>query len=154
MKKLIYIAAPLFSAAEREFNARLKASLLSCCDVFLPQDDGDLLVDLIAAGVPAGHARERIFQRDIAAIDRCDIVLIVLDGRAVDEGAAFELGYGFARSKMCIALQTDPRRLLPTGNNPMIERPLEASFSSIDELAEWMRRQKGPIPHAIEPSTH
>ncbi len=77
---------------------------------------------------------------DIAALKKCDFVLIVLDGRSVDEGAAFELGYAYALGKVCYGLQTDPRRLLKIGiNNPMIDCALQQVFSSVDDLVAWAK---------------
>lgn len=75
-----------------------------------------------------------IFRSDIEAIRTCDALVIVLDGRSVDEGAAFELGYACAIGKSCFGLQTDPRRLLPVGNNPMIVGALDAILPSTQEL--------------------
>ena len=78
-----------------------------------------------------------IFERDICALDAATAVIIVMDGRTIDEGAAFELGYAYAHSKQCVGLQTDPRRLLPMGNNPMIAVPLNEIFASIEEAGCW-----------------
>jgi len=129
-KKSVYVAGPLFSDAERTFNRRLKSILLKYFDVYLPQEDGKLLVEMIARGVPAQRASREIFDSDVEAILRCDILLVVLDGRSVDEGAAFELGVAYANGKECVALQTDPRRLLPVGNNPMIQEAVSMVFGS------------------------
>jgi hypothetical protein len=67
------------------------------------------------------------------------LLIIVLDGRAVDEGAAFELGYAYALGKPCYGLKTGPRQLLAIGNNPMIDGPLEYIFQSVDELVNWAK---------------
>lgn len=139
MKPRIYIAGPLFSAAEREFNSRLKELLSPYFSVYLPQEDGGLLVDMVAEGVPVEEATKRVFLMDVDAIEGCDVVLIVLDGRTVDEGAAFELGFAFARAKACFGLRTDPRQLLTTGNNPMIESPLKQVFADTTSLVKWAR---------------
>ncbi len=44
MKKL-YIAGPLFSKAELDFNNKIKNILLPYFSIFLPQEDGELLVE-------------------------------------------------------------------------------------------------------------
>jgi nucleoside 2-deoxyribosyltransferase len=106
-------------------------------DVYLPQKDGQLFTELVAAGKSVDSARRTIFEEDLAAIRRADIVLVVLDGRTVDEGASFELGFAYAIGKVCVGLQTDSRRLLPLGNNPMVESALQRVFASADELSEW-----------------
>lgn len=136
--KSIYVASPLFSQSELNFNSEIKSILEKRFEVYLPQEDGELLNDTVASGGNIPAAVKRIFLSDVAAIKRCDALLIVLDGRAVDEGAAFELGVAFALGKKCFGLQTDPRRLLPAGNNPMIASPLAHIFSSLGELQHWV----------------
>lgn len=137
-RKSLYIAAPLFSEAELIFNAKLAAELALRFDVYLPQRDGKLLVQMTAKGHCPKQTAKMIFSSDLAAIRASDNLLIVLDGRTVDEGAAFELGYAYAIGKPCYGLQTDPRRLLPTGNNPMIGQALIAVAESVHELIELM----------------
>ena len=136
----LYLAAPLFNDMERRFNAEVADRLQEFFDVFLPQRDGGLMVEMIKDGANPSAAARKVFQIDVGALDWCDVLLIVLDGRAVDEGAAFELGYAYAQGKTCCALQTDVRRLLSFGNNPMIEGAVHELFQSVDELLVWARR--------------
>jgi nucleoside 2-deoxyribosyltransferase len=135
----VYLAGPLFSANERQWNVSLRNALIEFCDVYLPQEDGALLVDLVADGVPINEAKNEVFARDIQAIERCDILLLVMDGRVIDEGACFELGYAYRSGKVCIGLKTDPRSLLPIGDNPMVECALRGTFENIYEISEWIR---------------
>ena len=137
-RPLMYIAGPLFSLAEREFNARLKELLSLRFNIYLPQQDGGLLTEMIAAGMDSEEASRRVFERDVLAIRKCEFFLMILDGRVIDEGAAFELGVAYSIGKRCFGLQTDPRRLLPCGNNPMIAQALEHIFQSIEEMKEWL----------------
>jgi nucleoside 2-deoxyribosyltransferase len=139
MKPRIYIAAPLFSVAEREFNRRVKELLSPYFSVYLPQEDGGLYVEMVAEGVPVKEAANRVFSTDVEALESCDFVLIILDGRTVDEGAAFELGFAFARDKPCLGLRTDPRQLLAIGNNPMIESAMNQVFADTASLLRWAR---------------
>jgi len=139
----VYIAAPLFSLAEISFNATVRKSLAPYMTVFLPQQDGGLMTDLLRNGTPVLEARRLVFGRDIAAIRSCDYVVIVLDGRVVDEGASFELGFAYALGKECVGLKTDPRQLLPSGDNPMISGALSQTFTSFDQLVEWARTKCG-----------
>lgn len=113
--------------------------------MYLPQEDGGLLVDMIDRGIDPEEAANQVFNLDIAALKACDVILVVLDGRSVDEGAAFELGCAYILGKRCYGLQTDPRRLLKTGNNPMLDCALQQVFVSLDDLYEWARSfaQKG-----------
>jgi hypothetical protein len=48
------------------------------------------------------------------------------------------LGYAFSKGKKCVALQTDPKRLLTIGNNPMIAQAITEVFNSIQELRNWL----------------
>ena len=138
----VYLAGPLFSPNERQWNVSLRNMLSSFSDVYLPQEDGALLIDLVASGVPVSEAKSAIFQGDLQAIERCDILLLVMDGRVIDEGACFELGYAFARGKVCIGLKTDVRSLLTIGDNPMIECALRRTFGDMEELSEWIRNRR------------
>lgn len=138
----MYLAGPLFSPNERQWNVSVCAALSECCDVYLPQEDGALLVELVANGVPIEEAKGRIFAGDLAAIERCDILLLVMDGRVIDEGACFELGYAYSRGKLCLGLKTDVRSLLTIGDNPMIECALRKTFKDIDEVSEWIRNRR------------
>lgn len=141
MKKDIYIAAPLFNSAEIAFNESIYNVLSPYFKVYLPQKNGDLLADLLESGLDLKYSTRKIFMQDISAIEKSEFLLIVLNGRSIDEGACFELGYAYANKKKCFALQTDTRRLLPTGNNPMIEESVTKIFKSINELEEWAKKQ-------------
>ena len=100
-----------------------------------------MIVDLIKDGLPPEVAARKVFNIDTAAVDSCDLLLIVLDGRTIDEGAAFELGYAHAKGKRCFGLQTDVRRLLSFGNNPMIECSCEIIFDSLDLMVSWLEER-------------
>ncbi|WP_146159744.1 nucleoside 2-deoxyribosyltransferase [Bradyrhizobium sp. MOS002] len=134
----VYLAAPLFSQAEMVRNKALRDAISSFANVYLPQEDGGILLDLVRSGVPVEQAKSQIFHFDIEAIAACDVLVIVLDGRTVDEGAAFELGYAFAIGKVCVGLKTDPRMLLPIGDNPMIEVALRKICRDEQELVDWI----------------
>jgi nucleoside 2-deoxyribosyltransferase len=134
----VYLAAPLFSQAERARNKALQEAISDFANVYLPQEDGGLLLDLVRDGVPVEQAKSQIFRQDIDAITACDVLVIILDGRTVDEGASFELGYAFALGKVCVGLKTDPRMLLSIGDNPMIEVALREIFHEDGELVDWL----------------
>lgn len=134
----IYLAGPLFSQSERSKNRSMRDVIASFANVYLPQEDGGLIFDLIRDGMPIEQAKAEIFRQDIQAIDTCDVLVIVMDGRSIDEGASFELGYAFARGKVCVGLKTDPRTLLPFGDNPMIEAALRHIFRDEADLYTWL----------------
>ncbi|UFS75661.1 nucleoside 2-deoxyribosyltransferase [Tardiphaga sp. 37S4] len=136
----VYFAAPLFNERERAFNARLVHQIeLLGAEVFLPQRNGALLVDMLSAGVSQQVAERRVFLQDTEAMARASMAVAVLDGAVVDDGVAFEIGFLFALKTRCIGLQTDVRRALPTGNNPMISQGLNGIAGSEEELLTWIK---------------
>ena len=137
MKK-VYIASPLFNEEERKFNEKIKSFLEKKYKVYLPQKDGLLLEDLIKEGVEIDSANRAIYNADINALKECDILLAILNGAHIDEGVAFEIGYMKGLGKDCIGYQSDIRRQLPLGNNPMIQMSLSKKFSNIQELLNWI----------------
>ncbi|CAG35463.1 conserved hypothetical protein [Desulfotalea psychrophila LSv54] len=137
----LYLAAPLFNEAEKESNRNIRDSLIDCCDVFLPQEDGLLLDELVSLGTPLKVAEKSIYEADISAMKNADILLAVLDGACIDDGVAFELGYAKAINKVCLGFQTDVRRQAPTGNNPMIECSCEEIFSDLGSLKKWLQQK-------------
>jgi len=137
-KKTIYLAAPLFNEAELSYNLTLKKCLEPVFNVYLPQEDGLLLRDIVSESISPEIAEGKIFEADIMAMNNSDIILVVLNGAHIDEGVAFELGYCFANGKRCIGLKEDVRQALPTGNNPMISRSCERIFDNKDSLLSWL----------------
>jgi len=136
MKKIVYIAGPLFSQAELDFNENVDERLRECgYDTFLPQRDGKKLSDLIAAGISKEDAVKTIFELDLQQIHKSDILLLIIDGRVPDEGACVELGIAYALNKECIGLKTDSRSLMGNLDNPLILGALNGKIAtSIDEL--------------------
>jgi nucleoside 2-deoxyribosyltransferase len=138
-RKSVYLASPLFSRSERTENDRLCRAVEKWCDVFLPQRDGELVPHLIQQGLAKEEAYRIVFQRDLDAIRTCDALVINLDGRVVDEGAAFELGIAHALGKVCVGYRTDVRVLLPWGLNPMVAVPLQDIFNCVETLEGWAK---------------
>ena len=136
-KKMAYLAAPLFNDRERAFNLQIAEALEVNLNVFLPQRDGALLVNMIAAGVPTVVAERRVFQQDCEAMRRSEILVAVLDGGHIDEGVSFEIGFMSALGRLCVGLQTDVRRALPSGNNPMLVGGLSTIFTDVEGLVIW-----------------
>jgi nucleoside 2-deoxyribosyltransferase len=141
LKIKTYLAAPLFNDRERAYNAVLGDMLSAHCDVFLPQRDGLLLVELLARGIPQEVAETQIFERDRVALSECEMLVAILDGAHIDEGVAFEIGFAHARGCLCLGLQSDVRRALPSGNNPMIGRALSSIFARGEDLVAYIRSE-------------
>lgn len=144
----IYLAGPLFSDAEQRFNVMVASSLENWVDVYLPQRDGGLISEMIHDGISADVAVQRVFRGDLDAIREADCLIAVLDGRAIDEDVAFELGVAYSQSKRCVGIQTDSRRLASWGNNPMITGALELVLHSVEELMAWTRNELLESTHA------
>ncbi len=131
---MLYLAGPLFNPRERAFNAHIADLLEPFGAVYLPQRDGSLLAEMVQAGVPVTAAERRVYLQDCEALRRSSLLVAVLDGAHVDEGVAFEIGFAQALGCTCYGLQTDVRRALPTGNNPMLLGALGQIFNSVEDL--------------------
>jgi nucleoside 2-deoxyribosyltransferase len=129
----LYFAAPLFSQAERRFNEhlthRFEAQGLT---VFLPQRDGAEKHEHAYTTMTPEERAHAIFHLDTEQICACDIFLVLLDGRAPDEGVCVELGLAYCQrelqgtKKVLIGLQTDSRAAFPGSHlNPMLRVPLD-----------------------------
>lgn len=142
----VYLAAPLFSAAERGFNLELARKIEHVCDVHLPQRDGPLVEEDIRRGMDASRAAQCAFASDIAAIRRCDLLVAVLEGRVLDEGVCVELGFAKALRKAIVGLKSDERRAFPWGNNPMLDGCVDAWVRSPEELSTWIEHYTKAVP--------
>lgn len=141
----IYFAAPLFNDMERDFNARMTEQLELFATVFLPQRDGLLMRDLVRDGMPLVSARRLVYEADVNALRQCDCVVAVLDGRTVDEGVAFEIGFACALGKCCIGLKTDDRALLSSGDNPMVLAGCDIVLGSQLEVITYLKSGFGRV---------
>lgn len=133
----VYLAAPLFSDAECDFNSMLRDKLEKIgMSVFLPQEhsnDSDYVRDA---------RQESIFSKNVAAIDKADILVAVLDGVDVDSGTAWEIGYAHALDKPVYGLRTDFRTLGIEGTvNLMIERSV-VLCTSLGELVKRLELER------------
>lgn len=100
---MIYLAAPLFTAAEQAFNAKLAAQLGAAgLPPLVPQD-----FCLPCAGPPADFAG--IHRACLDHLNRARAVLAVLDGADPDSGTCFEVGWACARGIPVVGLRTDLR---------------------------------------------
>jgi nucleoside 2-deoxyribosyltransferase/predicted secreted protein len=119
----VYLAAPLFSRAERAFNREVRDLLEAALyEVYLPQEVGDN-----DAARSAGDGRA-IFEHNLEALNGVDIVVAVIDGADADSGTAWEMGYAYARGIPVVALRTDFRRV---GEAEAVNLMLEASSTVV-----------------------
>ena len=133
----IYIAGPLFSSIEKKQNEEIDRLLRSCgCDTYLPQRDGGCFADL--PRYVKGKPKEVfLHEKDIKALDWCDAILFIFDGRVPDEGACFELGYAYAKKKRCIGFKTDTRSLIGGADNLMLSVSVEIILHNEEELRSF-----------------
>lgn len=134
----VYFAAPLFSEGERAFNASVAEAVRKRGhSVFLPQEHAASLPPADSPERPA--AEDAVFGADIGAIDACEVLLMVMDGRVPDKGACFELGYAYARGKTVLGLKTDTRVSEHGGDNVMLSSPLRGRIArGIGELLSML----------------
>jgi nucleoside 2-deoxyribosyltransferase len=135
-KKRIYLAGPLFSHAELEYNRKLRDLLLNKdFSVFLPQEDAE-----DTTNEREKQNQECIFKKCVESVDSSDIVVAVLDGVDVDSGTAWEIGYAYAKEKPVIGLRTDFRSLSDGIVNLMVEMAIVALARDEDELLKIIEK--------------
>ena len=117
-----YIAGALFSQGERVF---LEEIAKICKDIgletFLPHRDAGLGIDV-----------EEIFKKDFSGLDKCDVLVAVLNGSDLDSGTAWEIGYAYSRKIKIIGI-IDDIRISKDRLNVMIANSVEI-VDSIDKL--------------------
>lgn len=116
MAKLVYVAGPLFSDAERAFLEKIVDALAESsgldplADFFLPHRDGGEL--------GKGLKRGEIFDLDIRNLTSAELVVALLDGQDVDSGTCIELGYAYAKGKRIFGILTDFRSYCTSDHEP------------------------------------
>src|SRR5262245_23457931 len=131
----IYFAGPLFTPYERgyidECTARLRADGF---DVFVPHEHTLAIADDVTA--------EGVFSIDRAGIEQAQALLAILDGSAIDDGTACEIGmcHALMRSdpgkKGIVGLLTDLRRRRgeSSGLNLFVQGVIEDAGEIVDSL--------------------
>lgn len=137
--KKLYLAGPLFTTAERDFNRNLAAVLREAWEFecFLPQES-EQKPPVTADGIFAG---------DVAGIEWADAIVANMDGPDPDSGTCWECGSVWQR-KPVILYRTDIRNEDPFGPfNLMLHRSadavLDCKWLSVAAIAE-------SIAHALE----
>ena len=126
----LYFAGPLFTTAERAWNAEVAAALRAAGhEIFLPQEQ------------EPGKDGPGIFATDVGGIDWADALLAIMDGADPDSGTSWEVGYAYGK-KPILLVRTDMRRDEGSGGsgyNPMLT---QAATIRIDAIA-------GPIDDVV-----
>ncbi|WP_292392522.1 nucleoside 2-deoxyribosyltransferase [Methanoculleus sp. UBA303] len=119
----IYLAAPLFSEAERAYNLLLHDLLeRHLFDVYLPQEVGD------TSNTRCREEHQAIFAQHLLALQEADIVVGVIDGADADSGTSWEMGYAYALGRRIVALRTDFRI---AGHHELVNLMLEESATVV-----------------------
>lgn len=118
----IYLAAPLFSEAERMWNKAFAKGLIEAiCKKFtvstkiiLPQE-----IELPHKYGTKEFAVD-IYYKCLNHIEESNVIIAILDGSQVDDGTAFEVGYARAMGRSVIGIRSDPRPGEWNGCNTML----------------------------------
>jgi nucleoside 2-deoxyribosyltransferase len=122
----LYMAGPLFTAAERAFNANLRDDLVYAGhDVWLPQERA-----------PQKDATPgAIFHSNMVGIRWSQVVLACIDGADADSGTSWEVGFAYASEIPVVLYRTDFR---PAGDDKWVNLMLSVS-ARVLVRAEFLR---------------
>lgn len=134
----VYVAAPLFTDAERAWNRTLATTLADALpgwQVALPQ--------AFCAAFDAGPGRQpdfaRIFRACVDHLAQAQVVVAVLDGADTDSGTAWEAGFAYARGIPVVGIRTDWRPAEDGVANCMLGRSCVRVVASVSALPEAVR---------------
>jgi nucleoside 2-deoxyribosyltransferase len=134
----LYYAGPLFTDAERCWNATNSALLrtqLPQWTILMPQE--------FCATFDAGSTGKPDFGQVYAAcikhLEQATVVLAILDGADADSGTCFEMGYATARNIPIIGLRTDWRPAEDGAGNCMLTRSCRLVVKSLSEAITGIR---------------
>lgn len=129
----IYLAGPLFTTPERQFNMQLATRLRTDGhEVFVSQEN--------PASERTGKA---IFLKDLEGLDWADGVVAIMDGADPDSGTCWECGYAYAMKKPVVLFRSDLRRSGDADDIPYnamligaADAHIELRLGSVDEAAD------------------
>ena len=117
----LFLSGPLFTVAEREFNAGLARFLKARgFAVWLPQERAT-----------RGGAKA-IFQSCVKGIEWADAVVACRDGPDPDSGTSWEVGFAYAQEKPIICYRSDFRTAGNTKSTPYNLMLSEAATARIE----------------------
>jgi nucleoside 2-deoxyribosyltransferase len=139
----IYCAGPLFNEKEKEEMLEIASALENNgYDVFLPHRDGFEFANLLRVFKEKGHSEndayrllnKAIFILDVFQVIDSDGLILNINGRVPDEGAAVEAGIAWNAGKVVAIYKNDSRTLLNGGDNPLILGLAE--FGTISKISD------------------
>jgi nucleoside 2-deoxyribosyltransferase len=140
----LYLAGPLFTTAEQEFNRQLRDRLESVGhEVWLPQEHE-----------PRERSAQAIFEADVAGLEGAEVVLANMDGSDPDSGTCWECGYAY-KKKPIILFRTDFREAGDVPGSPFnlmlsasAVKLILAPLASVEELARRITSTLAELPVA------
>lgn len=101
----VYFASPWFTPEQEEREERLKAKLRSLgFVVHSPKEEA------VCGAISDVKTRQKIFQGNIDAINDCDIVFAITDGK--DMGTIWEAGYAYGYNKHLMQFDIKPIKIV------------------------------------------
>ena len=126
----LYFAGPLFSSAERDWNANVAANLRAAGhEVYLAQEN------------EPGKSASEIFAVDVGGIDWSEALIAIMDGPDPDSGTAWEVGYAYGKGKPVVLVRSDIRKTSSggAGYNAMLAESatlrVDLTAGSIDDIS-------------------
>lgn len=143
--KTIYLAAPLFSEAEINYNNfiadKIRSTFGDKVSLYNPCENSE--INDKSQYADSGE----IFQADKVHLDDADILIASLDGLVIDPGVAAEIGYYYTKERPILGLYTDSRQ----GHNDnqlkidALEEVGESQFSYVNLFVVGQLKERGPI---------
>ena len=138
----IYLAGPLFTTAEQEFNRQLRDLLENAGhQVWLPQEHE-----------PRERPAQAIFETDVAGLDASEVVVANMDGPDPDSGTCWECGYAY-KKKPIILFRTDFREAGDVHGSPFnlmlsasAAKVILAPLASVEDLANRIASALAELP--------
>jgi len=129
----LYLAGPLFTRPERDWNEALAARLEAAGhEVWVPH----------LHPAPDRTARA-IFEKDRGGVDWADGVVAIMDGEDPDSGTCWECGYAYGRGKPVVLFRGDMRGGGDSADMPYnamlvgaADVHIELPLATVDEAAD------------------
>ena len=138
MIKKIYIAGPLFNVHEKKYLEEIAEVLEgNGYDCFLPhRDQTGIDPEDLKNNDMSQSTKDIIFQTDVQALDKSDLVVALVTGQDIDSGTASEIGYMYANNKPVIALTAEERRY----RNLFTEGMFSSTVQNIGDILEEINK--------------
>ena len=129
----VYIAGPLFNKHEQKYLEEIADTLESNgYDCFLPHRDLPVDPEVLEGVDMSQETKDFIFQTDLAALQKADIIVALITGQDIDSGTCCEIGYSYAMKKPVIAIDAYERRY----RNLFVEGMLTTTINDTDQLLD------------------